>query len=106
MSSRGTRRPRFDASPGGYRIRLRHRALVTSIVDFSVPAGTPEEAARIVADAYRIALASDSPVISLPSGECVLLEPHEVTFLDLDFVAVNDAGDESDPITPRNPKPH
>ncbi|MBR0641242.1 hypothetical protein [Plastoroseomonas hellenica] len=53
-----------------------------------------------------MSLAKDSPIISLPSGESALLEPRDVTFLDLAFVAVDDAGEESEPITPSGPGFH
>ncbi len=81
-----------------YRIRLRHRARVTSTADFEITAGSPEEAAQTVADAYRVSLSKDSPIIFLSNCESALLEPRDITFLDLGFVAVNDVGQESDPI--------
>ncbi|MBR0664725.1 hypothetical protein GXW71_10215 [Roseomonas hellenica] len=99
MSLRRPRGPKNETPSGSHRIRLRHRAQVTSIVDFRAPATSPEEAARSVADAYRVALAKASPVISLPNGESVLLEPQEITFLELALVAVDEAGEESNPIS-------
>lgn len=89
-----------------HRIRLRHRARVTCSADFEISAASPGAAAQIVADAYRVSLAKDSPVISLPNGESALLEPRDVTFLDLAFVAISDAGEESEPITPSGPGFH
>lgn len=89
-----------------HRIRLRHRARVTSSADFEVSAVSPEAAAQIVSDAYRVSLARDSPIISLPNGESALLEPRDVTFLDLAFVVVNGAGEESEPIAPSGPGFH
>lgn len=81
-----------------HRIRPRHRARVTSSADFIVDAAAPGAAAQLVADAYRVSLAKDSPVITLPNGESALLEPHEIEFADIAFVAINDAGEESEPI--------
>lgn len=85
-----------------YRIRMRHRARVTSSAEFEITAASDEAAAQAVMDAYKVSLAKDSPVISLPDGQSALLEPRDVTFLDLTFVAVDDSGGESRPIDLRS----
>lgn len=47
-----------------------------------------------------------SPVISLPTGESVLLEPREITFLDLALVAVDETGQEGPPIAFKKARLH
>ncbi len=83
-----------------YRIRLAEQITQQGTGDFTVDAASENEAAAVVAEAYRAALAAKSHLVTLPDGQARYLDPHEVVAVVATYLLLDDAAQVVRPLSP------